>query len=82
VVEATHSNDHFDAKRGVIQHLLARCFNLSAVDASALHVAAEREANCAAALFHCAQISNDRLSFPQRIARHRVVQRLGIGHAR
>jgi uncharacterized tellurite resistance protein B-like protein len=68
LVEAAHSQDHFDeSERGVIRHLLARRFNLSAVDARALLVAGEREAERAAELFHFTQIINDRLSFEQRV---------------
>ena len=68
LVEAAHSNDHFDeTERAVIARLLGRHFNLSQADARALLAAGERAAEQSAELFHFTRIVNERLSFEQRV---------------
>ncbi len=68
LVEAAHSDDHFEpAERSVIARLLARRFKLSQPDAQALLAAGEAEASRAAELFRFTRVVNERLSPEQRV---------------
>jgi uncharacterized tellurite resistance protein B-like protein len=68
LVEAAHSDDHFDeGERAVIKQLVERRFKLSHSEARALLAAGEREAGRSAELFHFTRIINEQLSFEQRV---------------
>jgi len=68
LVEAAHSDDHFDpAERSIIARLLERRFGLSAANARALLAAGEAAASESAELFRFTRIVNERLSPDQRV---------------